>query len=361
MRPRVRRPALLFLAPLALWSQAPPSPDHERAARLLASGQAAEAAAVYRRLSQAEPRNAALLLNLAIAEYKAADFRHAAASSSAALKLDPGLVPARLFLGASLLELGDYTNAIPALEQVVQADPGERNARLMLAEALLGSGRPAPALEHFRAAAQMLPSNPRLWYGLGRAAESAGDREAAAEAWTRLAALPPSLESHLHAAAVHDAQSRWRDAASEWGQALKFAPQNKSVRTALAWSLYRLRDYSAALSAIEPLIPAGGADVLFLRGASLLNLQRPDEALPWLRKSVAANRDLLPAQAALGQALLQTGKPEESIPWLRAAAPADQDGSIHFQLFRACQLTHRAQEARAALAEYQRLRSASVR
>ena len=67
--------------------------------------------------------------------------------------------------------------------------------------------------------------------------------------------------------------------------------------------------------------------------------------------------DLLPARAALGQALLQTGKAEEAIPLLEGAISADQDGSVHFQLFRAYQLTHRETEARQALADYQRFRA----
>ena len=37
--------------------------------------------------------------------------------------------------------------------------------------------------------------------------------------------------------------------------------------------------------------------------------------------------------------------------------PSNQDGSIHFQLFRAYQLTKNSAEAQKALAQYQRLRS----
>ena len=50
-------------------------------------------------------------------------------------------------------------------------------------------------------------------------------------------------------------------------------------------------------------------------------------------------------------------KPEEAIPLLAASTSVDQDGSIHFQLFRAYQLTKNTAEAQKALAQYQRLRS----
>jgi predicted Zn-dependent protease len=128
----------------------------------------------------------------------------------------------------------------------------------------------------------------------------------------------------------------------------------------LGASLFRSRDYDAVMAALKPLLTiksAEFADVQFLYGASLLNLQQPMEAIPYLRAAVARDAALLPARAALGQGLLQTGKPEEAIPLLESAVSADRDGSIHFQIYRAYRLTHREADARQALAAYQRLRA----
>jgi predicted Zn-dependent protease len=174
-------------------------------------------------------------------------------------------------------------------------------------------------------------------------------------------ALPVSLESHLHAAQVHDTEQRWREAAVEWREALQLAPENRAVRVGLGASLFRSRDYDAAMAALKPLLKSESApdsgNIQFLYGASLLNLQQPVEAIPYLRAAVAADAALLPARAALGQGLLLTGKPEEAIPLLQSAVSVDRDGSIHFQLYRAYRLTHREAEARQALAAYQRLRA----
>jgi predicted Zn-dependent protease len=111
------------------------------------------------------------------------------------------------------------------------------------------------------------------------------------------------------------------------------------------------------MDVLKPLLTGKSADVQFIYGACLLNLQQPLAAIPYLRAAVARDSALLPARAALGQALLQTGKPDEAIPFLRDAASIDQDGAIHFQLFRAYQVTHQDAEAQKALAEYQRLRA----
>jgi tetratricopeptide (TPR) repeat protein len=342
---------------LAAWSLAAQSNEYERARQLLTSGQALKAVEVYRQLARMHPGDASTLLNLSIAQYKAGLFRDGAASAAAALKLSPDLVDAHLFLGANRLELGEFAGAADSLARVIAANPRERNARLMLAEALLGAGKAAAALEHFQAAAEMLPGNTRVLYGLGRAYEATGRKEVAAETWKQLLALPPSLESHMHAAEVHAAGSRWRDAAAEWREALKMAPGKAGVRLGLAWSLFRLRDYGEALAVLQPLLTRAQADPQFLYGASLLNLQQPAEAMPYLKAAIDRDPHLLPARAALGQALLQTGKAEEAIPLLESSLSVDEDGSTHFQLFRAYQLTHQNEKAKQARAGYERLRA----
>jgi predicted Zn-dependent protease len=172
-----------------------------------------------------------------------------------------------------------------------------------------------------------------------------------------LMVLPTSFESHLHAAEVHSAEQRWREAALEWREALRLAPEKPAIRVGLGEALFRSRDYQASMAALQPLLGSDSAEVQFLYGASLLNLQQPLDAVPYLREAIARDARLLPASAALGQALLQTGKAGEAIPLLQAAVSADRDGSIHFQLFRAYQLTHRDAEAKRALADYQRFRA----
>ena len=331
--------------------------DGERARELLISGRAAEAAAIYRELSRAQPKNADLLLNLAIAAYKAGDARETVRASAAALSLEPTLQPARLFLGAGFLDLGEYFKAVESLSLVIAANPKERNGRLMLGEALLGAGQAGAAVTQFEAVAGMLPENPRVWYGLGRASEELGRKEAAGAAWERLAALPASAESHIHLAEVHDAQQRWRDSAGEWREALRLSPGNRRIRLRLSWSLFRVRDYPATMEMLQPMLASDGAEAPFLYGASLLNLQKPSEAISYLKTAIARDEHLLPARAALGQGLLQTGHAAEAIPLLRESLAVDSDGSTHFQLFRAYQLTGQAAEARQALEAYRQLRS----
>src|SRR5438309_2045987 len=83
-----------------------PAREAQRAQELVTSGKLDEAIRIYQGLVRNSPTNPVLLLNLCIAEYTAKRYREAAETAAAALKFQPDLLPARLFLGASNLELG---------------------------------------------------------------------------------------------------------------------------------------------------------------------------------------------------------------------------------------------------------------
>ena len=66
-------------------------------------------------------------------------------------------------------------------------------------------------------------------------------------------------------------------------------------------------------------------------------------------------------RASLGRALLQAGDAAAALPHLEAAAAADDpesDGTAHYQLAQAYQRLGRADQARVALAEYQKRQAA---
>jgi tetratricopeptide (TPR) repeat protein len=184
-------------------------------------------------------------------------------------------------------------------------------------------------------------------------------RDLAAQAYDRLPQLPPSLESHLHAAKTLDADGLHRDAVAEWRKALELAPRNLEVQMGLAWSLYEIRDFDSLLPVLKSVLEENPDSTrgMFLYGASLLNLEQPDAAIPYLEAALRGDPQMREAHAALGQALLRAGKPEQAIPHLKISIASDEDGNAHFQLFRAYQLTGNQQLAAQALEEYQKLRA----
>jgi len=466
------KPALVLLAASVLWAQTEDAAaKSRRAGELVVTGKVEEAIPIYRELARAHPNDAANLVNLSIAEFKARRYRQAATDAEAALKLQPDSLAANLFLGSSYEELGQHLLALPPLEKVLALRPEERNARLMLAEALLHLERHQQAAAHFQKASELAPENPEVWYGLGRAfdalsedafhqlentapespywhalaadlylkqrrygsafthyrlalegpaalrsvhsglatvykrtghaawavIEEQRERQAtpdcgaaglacdfaagrfheiitrsattpqalywacrayaqmALESYGRLAHFAPSLETHLHAAKKLDKQGLAREAAGEWRAALKLAPGDVQIETALAWSLYRSHEFSGALEILMDLLKTegGSSELNFLSGASLANLGQPEKAIAPLETAIRLDPNFLPAHAALGQVLLEIAQPSLAIPHLKLALAADQSASTHFQLLRAYQLTGQTALAEQAKLEYQ--------
>jgi tetratricopeptide (TPR) repeat protein len=354
---------LLFAA--TAWAQAgPPSEPLRRARELVLAGKPGQAVPIYQELIRTFPDSPDLRMDFCVAQFKARHYRDSIEQAKAALRLRPDLPGANLFLGASYVELGDFAAAIPPLEKALEAQPNERNARLMLAQALSGAQRYEEAAEQFRKLSGLLPNNPKVWYGLGQcydklSRQTPGQRdhyrELARQAFNQLTQLPPSRESCIHAAEMLEESGEWVEAAEEWREALKIAPDDGRARAGLAWALYRARDYEAALALIDRMRKDGldSAELNFLSGACWLNLEQPEKSISYLEKAIGADPHLLPAQAALGQALLRTGRAKEAIPHLKAALSLDEDGSIHFQLFRAHAIAGEAEAAKRALADYE--------
>ena len=199
---------LLFAA--TVWAQAGPASEQLRRARELAlQGKPEQAITIYQELIQTFPNSPDLLMDLSIAQFKARHYRDSIEQAKAALKLQPELPSANLFLGACYVELGEFGAAIPPLKKVLEAQPNERNALLMLAEALSGARQYEEAAEHFQKLSELVPDNPKVWYGLGQCYDklfqlSPGQhkqyQKLARQAYNRLIELPRSRESCIHAA-----------------------------------------------------------------------------------------------------------------------------------------------------------------
>jgi predicted Zn-dependent protease len=99
----------------------------------------------------------------------------------------------------------------------------------------------------------------------------------------------------------------------------------------------------------------GSAELNALAGDALLNSQKAEESIPFLKKSAAANRGNLVTQRSLGLAYLKSGDAKLALPHLEAAVAIDADGSVYYQLGIAYRQTGQAELAKRAQAKYHEL------
>lgn len=226
------RPSLFIFLSLAVASAQPAdlAQEAQRARELVLEGKAEQAIPIYAEIARAAPGDAANLVNLAIAEFKARRFHDSAEHAQAALTLQPDLPGANLFLGASYAALGEHAKALEPLEKVLSRQPNDRNACTMLAEELLALERYDEAAGQFRKASELAPENPKAWYGLGRSYKALSEA-----AYGRLeTTAPDSPYAMVLAADVFVQQRRYGDAFASYHRAQALAPGFPGIHEALA-------------------------------------------------------------------------------------------------------------------------------
>ena len=230
---------VLILSPSSSFGQSDDlAMKSQRAKEFMADSKFAEAVPLYRELNQAMPNNPGLLLNLGMALHMAGDERNSIPQLQAALKLDPKLAPAWLFLGAARLQLGKAPAAVEALKMVLGLQPDHRGALELLAGALLSLDRAAEAADQYRKLAHLDPESSPAWYGLGRTYESLSVR-----AFNEL--QKPAPESAYWLALVAEARLREQQLSSAfylYRRALEKAPAMRGLHAALA-EIYRQTEH----------------------------------------------------------------------------------------------------------------------
>jgi len=180
--------------------------------------------------------------------------------------------------------------------------------------------------------------------------------ELSMQALFRLGQLPASAELHQLRAEIARGQGQHLESAREWREALALMPGNPRLRRELAASLFMAQDYRTAVAEAESMLhgDARSPELNFIAGDSLLRLEEPEKAVPYLKAALSSDPKLLAADASLGLALSRLGDQAEAVPHLEKALELE-DGSLYYQLGRAYQAAGERQKAAAAMAKYQEI------
>ena len=185
--------------------------------------------------------------------------------------------------------------------------------------------------------------------------------ELALGAFKQLDALPDSAERRGVRATLARAEERYTDAVAELKAALRLAPRQPELIYELASAHYAARDFDLTIETMAPLLQAypDDARLLRLQGQSLLQLRRPEEALPFLQRLVERTPNDPSARLALGRAYLQTGDFAAAIRMIEGQLGNDDDGSLHVQLARAYTGLGQREKAAALLSRSDEIQRAS--
>jgi tetratricopeptide (TPR) repeat protein len=284
--------AALFIYAVAAQTDELASESHH-AKELMAQGRFEEAIPIYEKLVKALPGNPGLILNLGLAQEMAGNPAQAIPYFEAVLKVQPDNIPALTSIATAHLQLHQPGPAIAPLQKLVRLRPEDVAARGMLAGAQMSQGRFDQAAEQYRKLTELDASDPKGWYGLGKAYESL-----AAGYFDKLSKAAP--ESPYVAALIADSRvqrRQYRSAFFFYRQAESKLPDLPGLHAGLARCYEKTghADWAAAEEKKEPVLakhPCSSqtAECEFLNGnflkaSKIASASTSPDALFWSVKS----------------------------------------------------------------------------
>jgi tetratricopeptide (TPR) repeat protein len=345
------------------------------AAALLDAGRAEQSVAQYRELTRLSPDDPRAWYGLGNA-YQAI----AANAFEALQKTDPTSPYVAALVAGTRVQRRQYRGALFFYHETLKKLPELHGIHSALADLYRKSGHPdwaavedakeralpAPDCAAHGAECEFLAGHDLKLTMLSRTPRPSAEslywrakaaNELALQAFFRLGQLPPSVEMHRLKAEIARAQNQHLESVQEWRAALALSPGDPRLQQELAISLFMAGDYQSAFDGATALLKSDphSSEINFMAGDSLLHLEEPEKAIPYLEAALAADPRQLAAHASLGLALSRLEKYADAVPHLEKALEVDDDGSLHYQLARAYQSAGLSEKARAAMSQYREI------
>jgi tetratricopeptide (TPR) repeat protein len=243
------------------------------------------------------------------------------------------------------LRVGDTSAALGLLRSILAQNQDDVPSRRLLAQALAASGQPELALQELREALANEPEDLETAYALGMAYLRVGQIEAATELFDQIIEARPLARTHVLIGRTYRDLGQHDLARDELRAALELDSEARRAHFYLG-TIELLTEQRtgipAAVAEFEKELeidPADPVTNLYL-GMSLIEEQRPEEALQALEVASAAAGTRADALQYVGQARLALDQPAEAAVALRSALElmeaADSDdrtlSRVHYQL-----------------------------
>ncbi len=367
-----RAPVILFLLQALLAQQ--PDAALERFAqegeRALAESRYQDAEKAFEKLRQLSPGTAEVHARLGVTYYQEHKFEQAAATLRQALKLKPNLPNADALLAMSLSELGRYAEALPGLEKAFQRSPDpvlKRTAGLQLARTYMGLGRDDQAVATALELKRLYPRDPEVLYHSGKLFGNF-----AYLTMKRLAEVAPKSVWRWQAAGeAYESQEAYDSAITEYRQVLALDPRRPGIhfrigRVLLARARRAGSRVSAADEALKEFqqeldLDPTNANAAYEMAEIYRTSGQFNEARTFFEKALKFYPDLDDVLIGLGRTLIALQKPNQAVPPLKKAIAINPESAVAFySLAHAYRELGDTAEQRKTLSEFRRLRDLQV-
>jgi tetratricopeptide (TPR) repeat protein len=346
----------LFLLPLCVSGQ---KSSPAKALALEQQGRLAEAAQVWRAVTQRDPKDAAAFASLGVVLSKEQKYVDAASAYRRAIALNPKLPGVQLNLGLAEFKQGHFQTAVAPFSAAAAADPHNFQARMLLGFSYYGAGRFADAAKHLQIAAKSDPANTELHQVLAQSCLWAKQYSCALDEFRQILQQDPdSPAAHVLTGQALDGLGKTSDAIAEFQAAAKVAPREPNIHFGLGYLYWKSHQHDEAKREFENelSIDSGHAQALAYLGDIEMKRDNPEAALSFLGRATQLKDDIRIAYLDMGTILAQQKRYDEAVVALQRAVkldPAQPDA--HYRLAHVFQDMGKAAESQREFAQVREL------
>lgn len=323
------------------------------------AGKSAEAEEAWRAFSRTYPSDPDPYAHLGLLEARQEHYNEAIGCYRKALALRPSMSGLRTNLALAYFKAGEYKDALLLLKpllraQTVGSDEAQR-LTILIGMSHYGLGEFVAATPYLKQASIHDAHNLTLLLTMAHSCLLTKQYACVLESYHRIIALDAdSTEAHVLAGEALDEMKDTQGAVREFRAAVAANPKEFNVHFGLGYLLWTQGQTEEAAREFQAELnnkPDHALAMLYLAD-SLIQLNREEEARPLLEASVKSNPENAMGHLDLGIIYTGDGRKEEALrELLAAAALKPEDVSAHYRLGRLYRAMGKTDEANAELAK----------
>jgi tetratricopeptide (TPR) repeat protein len=206
-----------------------------------------------------------------------------------------------------LIALGQLDAATELVTDILTREPYNKEALFAAGELDVARNRPSQAILRYREAVRRYPDDRRLLISLALVSLSLGDNETSIQQINAaLAQHPDDYRVYFFAAYIYSMNDKLADAIVYADRSLYYKPGHAPTQSLMAALRYRNSQYEEAIRLADTAIASDrqNMNAWYLKGRSLLRMNRADEAITTLSTALSIREDDEFIRAIMEEALI---------------------------------------------------------
>ncbi len=355
----VFKPAMLLaitVCPVVSLAQTNRTQDPKRQAALALEqqGRNAEAETAWRAYMKAHPADPEPYAQLGVLEARQEHYQEAVPLYRKALAMNPNVPGLRLNLGLALFKSGDLKSALPEFTKILQSipagSPDTQRLTILIGMCHYGLAQYPEAVPYLQDAASKDAQNLPLRLALAHSCLWSKQYQCVMDVYHQILALnPDSAEADMIAGEALDEMKDNAGATNMFRAAVKANPKEPNAHFGLGYLLWTQKIYPEAASELQAELANDSNHIQAMEylGDTLIQLNQPDQARPYLEKTVKLDPSQPLAHLDLGIILSDAGENDKAMhELLQAEKLKPDDVNVHWRLGRLYRTLGKKEEAR---------------